>query len=324
MVMALSLFSPAPQCLALVAGYENGMAIVAQLNAAGSDTWEIRYQANSHSQPVLSLDVSPSRDFFLTSSADAIIAKHPLTLPCNPQTGTTTTAPPPQGQGQRGKEQGEPQHDLVLPNDTHTKPGIPKQGGPGVSLLAAALAAQDNSTSSENEGTNDAIHNSSPATIQTEPLKIVNTKHAGQQSLRIRSDGRIFATAGWDSKVRVYSTKTLKELAVLKWHQVGCYATAFAEMLELERQDTASSESTSSTRGALISNGVGNNPSRNESGAVVTAAATSTPPKEEKSVVPIPKLVQMSVRDKRLSQAKTAHWLAAGSKDGKVSLWDIF
>ena len=29
----------------------------------------------------------------------------------------------------------------------------------------------------------------------------------------VRSDGRIFATAGWDSAVRVYSAATLKELA---------------------------------------------------------------------------------------------------------------
>merc|ERR1711939_357892 len=60
--------------------------------------------------------------------------------------------------------------------------------------------------------------------------KSIDTKHAGQQGLSIRSDGRIFATAGWDARVRVYSAKTLKELAVLKWHKEGCYSTAFADV----------------------------------------------------------------------------------------------
>ncbi|RAK79955.1 WD40 repeat domain-containing protein, partial [Aspergillus fijiensis CBS 313.89] len=57
-----------------------------------------------------------------------------------------------------------------------------------------------------------------------QPAKVVKTRHAGQQGLRVRSDGRILATAGWDSRVRVYSCKTLKEVAVLKWHREGCYA----------------------------------------------------------------------------------------------------
>ncbi|KAI5854043.1 WD40-repeat-containing domain protein [Tricharina praecox] len=61
--------------------------------------------------------------------------------------------------------------------------------------------------------------------------KKVDTKHAGQQAVAVRSDGKIFATAGWDGRFRVFSAKTMKELAVLKWHTVGCYAVAFAEIL---------------------------------------------------------------------------------------------
>ena len=48
----------------------------------------------------------------------------------------------------------------------------------------------------------------------------------------MRSDGNIFATAGWDSRVRIYSTKTMKEVACLKWHKKGVYATVFAEILD--------------------------------------------------------------------------------------------
>ncbi len=114
------------------------------------------------------------------------------------------------------------------------------------------------------------------------PLKTTQTKHAGQQGLTIRNDGKIFATAGWDCRVRVYSTKSLKELAVLKWHQEGCYAVAFADVGE--RAEGRSDEDQALTQ------------------------TTGT----------------MTVKEERIWKAKTAHWLAAGSKDGKVSLWDIY
>lgn len=109
-----------------------------------------------------------------------------------------------------------------------------------------------------------------------------NTKHSGQQSLRVRSDGRILATAGWDGRIRVYSTSDLQLLAVLKWHKQGCYALAFAHI---------------------------DPPPEPESGNITTTSMTSQSP---------------SVRRSRSAQETTTHWLAAGSKDGKVSLWDIY
>jgi len=61
----------------------------------------------------------------------------------------------------------------------------------------------------------------------------LDTRHAGLQSVCIRSDGKIFATAGWDGRFRIFSTKgKMKELAVLKWHTVGCYAVTFADILD--------------------------------------------------------------------------------------------
>ena len=64
------------------------------------------------------------------------------------------------------------------------------------------------------------------------PYQIMPTKHSGQQSISVRSDQKIFATAGWDGRVRIYSTKTMKEVACLKWHKEGVYATAFAGILD--------------------------------------------------------------------------------------------
>ena len=57
-----------------------------------------------------------------------------------------------------------------------------------------------------------------------------NTKHAGQTSLKARDDGRILVTAGWDGKLRVFSSLTLAPLAVLKWHTSAVHAAAFSSV----------------------------------------------------------------------------------------------
>ena len=191
MVMALALFRHAAEEVVHVAcGYENGRACVFKQNKQAAK-WEQIYGAQPHSQPILSLGLAPSLDVFFTSSADAVVAKHPLYA----ATGT---------------------------------------------------------------------------------LKEVQTKHSGQQGLRARNDGKIFATAGWDNRVRVYSAKTLEEVAVLKWHREGCYALDFA------RLQTASEDL---------------------SGNILT---------------------HQTVAQAREARTKETHWLAAGSKDGKISLWDIY
>lgn len=108
----------------------------------------------------------------------------------------------------------------------------------------------------------------------------LQSKHAGQQGLTVRNDEKIFATAGWDGRMRVYSTKAMKELAVLKWHKEGCYALGFAHV----QDDTRNSDADDDTM-------------------------------VQKS---------MTVAEKRDEKARMTHWLAAGSKDGKVSMWNIY
>jgi ASTRA-associated protein 1 len=204
MVMAVSIFyHPQTTLLTVIAGYESGHTSVSQLSS--SSTWHTLYTSQSHTQPVLSFDISPSKEFYITSSADAIIAKHPIPF------------------------------------------------------------------SSENV----------IGVVENKPLKTVQTKHSGQQGLKMRNDGKIFATAGWDSKVRVYATKSMKELAVLKWHKEGCYAVAFADVDDATEGGDKGSEL-------------------------------------------VEKMGTMSVKEERLWKAKTGHWIAVGSKDGKVSLWDIY
>jgi len=207
MVMALKLFhSPVVSDLHVIAGYESGRTYVFK-RILKSQKWEAIYTSCPHSQAILSLDLSATFDCYFTSSADAIIAKHPL--PVN--------------------------------------------------------AADE------------------------KPIKEVQTRHAGQQGLAVRSDGRIFATAGWDSKARVYSTKSMKELAVLKWHKEGCYAVAFAEIVDSPSEQTAETEASTSAEVATM--------------------------KSE---------LYKTVEQARNEKTRTTHWLAAGAKDGKVSLWDIY
>ncbi|CRG84371.1 ASTRA-associated protein 1 [Talaromyces islandicus] len=226
MVMAVNLLLTAQNQLYVLSGYEDGHVMVHVQRSIRDPSktwkWENVYVSRPHSQPVLSLDSvqSDKQSFFFTSSADALIVKHPV---------------------------------------------------PAVTIGSA------------------------PA--EKSPLKLLNTKHAGQQGLRVRTDQKIFGTAGWDARVRVYSCKTMRELGVLKWHKEGCYAVAFADILSPNEDrdiSTGCNEETDNTGG--------NN--------------AQTHPSHESPL-------QM-VQHQRSQKAQQMHWLAAGSKDGKISLWDIY
>lgn len=239
MLMAVSIFISPSGDVFVASAFEDGQVMVVMhkgpLNPASFELsninsnpwkWNKLYASRPHSQPVLSLDVAPSHDYFISSSADALLIKHPI--PSN----------------------------------------------------AAGFIPTGNYT-------------------EDKALKTVNTKHSGQQGLRIRSDGKVFATAGWDSRVRVYSGKTMKELAVLKWHKEGCYAVAFGET------DPLISQSASQAIQAEGSSG-----------------QEST--QEETSQEEVPKRSIAAVHRQRFQKIQQTHWLVAGSKDGKISLWDIY
>ena len=49
--------------------------------------------------------------------------------------------------------------------------------------------------------------------------KIVTLKNSGTSVITIRPDGKIVAVGGWDSKVRIFSGKSLKPLAALDQHR---------------------------------------------------------------------------------------------------------
>ena len=140
---------------------------------------------------------------------------------------------------------------------------------------------------------------------RSEPYHSLNTKHSGQQGLSIRDDGLLLATAGWDSKGRVYKAPAdnlsdgqakfdkPKEIAVLKWHNEGCYCTAFAHVLQPESKQYVSGES--------------GNQHQQESKELTRTGSGHIE----------------TISRRRDRKAKDTHWLALGSKDGKISLWDI-
>ncbi|OAA63777.1 WD40 repeat-like-containing domain protein [Cordyceps fumosorosea ARSEF 2679] len=267
--------------LVLIAGFENGMCSVFVLRP-NSREWITTYRSQSHSQPVLSLDADVQGDYFISSAADALLGKHPI------PTSLQTVISEPMAAAEKA-------HATEHPNPTPATTAATTGVG---ALFAGQTGAAKTADTHETLGTKAWEH----------PLKVANTKHAGQQNLTIRSDSRIFATAGWDAKVRVYATRSLKELAVLKWHQVGVYAAAFAHIKPdaeeaatadggRQLQDAAREGSESASDDALVL--------QSEGGPVSTRAMTT-------------------VKNRRLHHAKHTHWVAAGAKDGKLSLWDIY
>lgn len=91
----------------------------------------------------------------------------------------------------------------------------------------------------------------------------------------------------------------MNELAVLRWHKTGCYATAFAQ--------------TDVVMPARIKQKSDSNLDQNEVGEKVGEKTID----QRSSVV-------TGIQQRRDEVAQSTHWLAAGSKDGKVSLWDIY
>ncbi|TQS38791.1 hypothetical protein Golomagni_00694 [Golovinomyces magnicellulatus] len=235
MVMSLSLFySLTTNLLTVVTAFESGHTSV---NYLISSDWKTIYIAKPHIQPILSLAVSPNKDYYLTSSADAIIAKHMIPY--------------------------------LAPELSDKKP----------------LESMGNDI----------------------PITTLNTKHAGQQDLKIRNDGKIFATAGWDGRVRVYGGETLRELAVLKWHKEGCYAVAFAKIfLHSEYKDESKNDKTDSPISLMKSK---------DTHAVEQAQAQNQVTNNE---------IALNISQEREWKSRNIHWIAVGSKDGKISLWDIY
>lgn len=342
MVMAVKLaHHQSSKSVLVIAGYEGGFTAVHLLNlhpkGPGKSLPEFArliYLSQPHTQPVLSLDATPDANVYFTSSADAVIAAHQIpdipthvdhgdepesiwTRKKDAQTKPATEASTQTAEDLTAEEEAEflrllSTEDATsylpsaspplssLPSPTHPPPST----SPPLSFIKQPLH-QPSSSTAPKAGLSSLLSNTAPSNLPSKlnpppssfntaiqsPYKIIQTKHAGQQSLSVRSDGRLFVTGGWDSRIRVYSAKTLKEVACLKWHKEGVYAVGFGAVLD-EEEDGKYGYRGSDDGVELVKHGVGSKLSK--------------------------------LQRQREEHVRKKHWVVAGSKDGKISLWEVF
>lgn len=69
---------------------------------------------------------------------------------------------------------------------------------------------------------------------QLRDLKSLQLKHAGINSVSVRGDARLFATGGWDNRVRLFTWPKASPLAILEYHRaainVVVWSRAFFEV----------------------------------------------------------------------------------------------
>ncbi|KAI0031197.1 WD40 repeat-like protein [Vararia minispora EC-137] len=72
--------------------------------------------------------------------------------------------------------------------------------------------------------------------LAPEPFR---TKHPGNGAIALTDDARVCAVGGWDSKIRLYSTKSFKQLGTLSHHKDAIQALCFAHTPESSAPEDA-------------------------------------------------------------------------------------
>ncbi|KAI8602695.1 WD40-repeat-containing domain protein [Dissophora ornata] len=154
-------------------------------------------------------------------------------------------------------------------------------------------------------------------------------KSNGIADIKIRSDNKIIGLAGWDGRIRVFSAKTLKPLAVLKYHREGLYCLAFAvvrdrkpsaEGIEVEQTRATSSDETRG--GSKLSSSTTGDGDRdpgsegNNMGESESEGDDSGSDSDEGSDL------EDALEGRRVWSKR--HWIAAGGKENRVSLWEMY
>ncbi|KAF9185500.1 Guanine nucleotide binding protein (G protein), beta polypeptide 1-like [Haplosporangium sp. Z 767] len=162
------------------------------------------------------------------------------------------------------------------------------------------------------------------STQGTPEVTQVSLKTNGIADVKVRNDNKILALAGWDGRIRIFSCKTLKPLAVLKYHREGLYCIGLANVLEMAKK---SDEGTFAEQNRLSTDG---SASASSASDVLTAESQEV---ESKSRQDNDNDSSSNDEDEDSSledalegrrQWTKRHWIAAAGKENRISLWEIY
>ena len=159
-----------------------------------------------HLDPLMALDLSPNGLSVVTGGGDEKLAKTSIKTNC---TATDISSSKSQSMG--------PQNRLSSPSSSWAKP----ESTPEItSAVEEEDSGRDESVDMEDQdhlrlpskGTANALCNIARLLCLSSLLFTVE----GTSSIRHRSDGRIVVTGHWDNSFRIYDTKRMKPLAVVR------------------------------------------------------------------------------------------------------------
>ncbi|GJJ76073.1 hypothetical protein EMPS_08432 [Entomortierella parvispora] len=151
------------------------------------------------------------------------------------------------------------------------------------------------------------LSNTMPGVPET--LQVSLKTSGGRGSLRIRSDGKIVVVAGWDGRLRVFAFKSLKPLAVLKYHREDLKGLALARIIQSEPDRKADAP----TREINQDSEQGDEHDLNSD-------------KDDESDTDYNSDEDSDREELLANQEKwfQRHWIAAAGKENRISLWDIY
>ena len=201
----------------VLAGYESGHVAVFDLAAGG----KLRAMERLHDEPILALDVDRAAAQIVTGAAETTVCVSSLSRGESGGGGAAAAA-------------------TAEAQTTAAPPSAPRpiaRSGLGASLLAAA---DENGASDEEAPVATTATPTAPTTVTYALAKShsITLDKAGVEALALRGDhgaasghgGGIFASAGWDRRIRIYEwASPHRPLALLKQHSSGICSVAWSD-----------------------------------------------------------------------------------------------
>ncbi|CAO3575197.1 unnamed protein product [Mortierella alpina] len=145
----------------------------------------------------------------------------------------------------------------------------------------------------------------------------VPLKTSGVAEVKVRNDSKIVALAGWDGRIRIFSARAFKPLAVLKHHRESLYCVDMADVQEAGGISVSEPGSPASAKRDDTENNAGQD---DESMRLQDVASNDGSESESESEDDSDE--EAAVANRRLWSKR--HWIAAGGKENRISLWEIY